>query len=153
MTVHLDIHNLASATVAAQRTKTSIQCSINFRQRKGNYLQTKTSSSNQKHQQTKDSHSTSKNDKQFTSTSKRSKFVAEEQQSSTISNKSRQDKIKRRVQNFLKFWEIVAAATIGDYVVNPDFQTISSLSNRLLDNKTSMLNSSRCLDFSNGKYM
>ena len=31
---------------------------------------------------------------------KRSKFVAKEQQSSAIPNKSRQDKIKRRVQNF-----------------------------------------------------
>ena len=42
---------------------------------------------------------------------KRSKFVAEEQQSSAIPNKSRQDKIKRRVQNFKKIGKIVAAAT------------------------------------------
>ena len=82
----------------------SIHCSINFRQRKGNYLQTKTSSSNQKHQQTKDSHSTSENAKHLTSIHpQRSKPIEEEQQSSVIPNKSRQDKIKRRVQNCKKF--------------------------------------------------
>ena len=65
----------------------------------------------------------------------------------------RQDKIKRRVQNFKKIGKIVAAATIGDYLVNPNLWTISSLSNRLFDSKTNMLNSSICLDFPNGKYM
>ena len=53
----------------------------------------------------------------------------------------------------LKIWEKVVAATIGDYLVNPYLWTISSLSNRLLDNKTNMLNSSRCPDFLNGKCM
>ena len=30
---------------------------------------------------------------------------------------------KRRVPNFFEFWENVAAATIGDYLVNPIFLT------------------------------
>ena len=30
---------------------------------------------------------------------------------------------KRRVPNFFEFWENVAAATIGDYLVNPSFLT------------------------------
>ena len=67
MTVHRDIHNLASATAATYRTMAPIHCSINFRQQKENYLQTKTSSSNQKHQQTKGSHSTFENAKHLTS--------------------------------------------------------------------------------------
>ena len=32
---------------------------------------------------------------------------------------------------FLEIWEIVVGATIGDYLVNTDLWTISSLSNRL----------------------
>ena len=62
-------------------------------------------------------------------------------------------KFKRRVQNFKIFGKIVAATTIGDYLVNLDLWIISSLSDRLFDNRTNMLNSSRCLDFPNGKYM
>ena len=46
-------------------------------------------------------------------------------------NNPRLDKIKRRVQFFLEIWEIVAATTIGDYLVNTDLWTISSLSNKL----------------------
>ena len=53
----------------------------------------------------------------------------------------------------MKLGKQVAAATIGDYLVNPNLYKISSLSNRLFDNKNNMLNSSRCLDFSNGKCM
>ena len=65
-----------------------------------------------------------------------------------------QDKINKEGPIFFfKFGKIVAAATIGDYHVNLDLWTISSLSNRLFDNKINMLNSSRCLDFPNGKYM
>ena len=47
------------------------------------------------------------------------------------SNNPGLDKIERRVQFFLEIWEIVAAATIGDYLVNPDVWKTSSLSNRL----------------------
>ena len=69
------------------------------------------------------------------------------------SNKHGLDKMERRVQNFKNLGKNVAAATIGDYLVNTDLWTTSSLSNRLFDNKTSMLNSSRCMDFPNGKCM
>ena len=54
---------------------------------------------------------------------------------------------------FLEIWEIVAAATIGDYLVNPDLWINFVLSNRPFRNETNMLNSSRCLYFPNGKYM
>ena len=37
-----------------------------------------------------------------------------------ILNKLGLDKIKRRVQFFFKFGKQVAAATIGDYLVNPE---------------------------------
>ena len=70
------------------------------------------------------------------SNSRKSEFVAEEKTEFKKPNKSRQDKIKRRVQNFKKIGEKVAATTIGDYLVNPDLWTIYSLSNRLFDNKT-----------------
>ena len=64
------------------------------------------------------------------------------------------DKIKSKGGfKILKIWEIVAAATIGDYLVNTELWTISSLSNRLFDNKINMLNFSRCLGFPNAKYM
>ena len=56
----------------------------------------------------------------------------------------------RRGPKFKKFGETVAAATIGDYLVNLDLWTISSLDNRLFDNKTTMLNSSRYMDFPKG---
>ena len=46
----------------------------------------------------------------------------------------------------MTFGKIVAATTIGDYLVNLDLWTISSLSNILFDNKTIMLNSSRYMD-------
>ena len=59
----------------------------------------------------------------------------------------------RRGPKFKKFGETVAAATIGDYLVNLDLWTISSLVNRLLDNKTTMLNSSRYMDFSKAIYV
>ena len=68
-------------------------------------------------------------------------------------NNPTQDKIKKGGCKILKFGKIVTAETIGDYLVNPYFWTISSLSNRLFDNKANMLNPSRCLDFPNGKYM
>ena len=48
---------------------------------------------------------------------------------------------------------MVVAATIGDYLVNIDLWTTTSLSNRLFNNKNNMLNSSRCMDFPNGRYM
>ena len=47
----------------------------------------------------------------------------------------RKDKIKRRDQNFKKFGKTVAAATIGDYLVNLDLWTIYSLNNRLFKNQ------------------
>ena len=50
-------------------------------------------------------------------------------------NNPRQDKIKKGGSQILEFGKKVAAATIGDYLVNPDLWTISSLSNRLFDNK------------------
>ena len=51
----------------------------------------------------------------------KSKFVAEGQQISEIQNNPRQDKMKRRVQNVSKLWEKkFVAATIGDYLVNPE---------------------------------
>ena len=56
-------------------------------------------------------------------------------------------------QNLKKIGKKVAAITIGDYPVNIDLWKTSSFSNRLFDIKTNMLNSSRCLDFPNGKYM
>ena len=56
----------------------------------------------------------------------------------------------RRGPKFKKFGETVAAATIGDYLVNLDLSTISSLDNKLFDNKTTMLNSSRYMDFPKG---
>ena len=59
----------------------------------------------------------------------------------------------RRGPKFKKFGETVAAATIGDYLVNLDLWTISSLDNRLFDNKTTMLNSSRYMDFPKRRYM
>ena len=68
-------------------------------------------------------------------------------------NKLGLDKIKRRVQNFTSLGKKVAATTIGNYLVNTDLWTISFLSNKLFDNKNDKLNSSRCLDFSNGKSM
>jgi len=95
MTVHRDIHNLASATAATYRTMAPIHCSINFRQRKGNYLQTKTSSSNQKHQQTKYSHSTSKNAKHLMSIHPQNIQTCSRSGTTKFSNpsKSKQDKI------------------------------------------------------------
>ena len=53
----------------------------------------------------------------------------------------------------LKNWEKVVAVTIGDYLVNPDLWTNLFLSNQLFNNTTNMLNSSRCMDFPNGKDM
>ena len=89
------------------------------------------------------------------STSKQSKIVVEgrQQQSSWIQTILGKITIKRRVQNFKNLGKTVAATTIGDYLVNLDLWTIYSLSNRLFDNKTNMLSSSRCLDFPNGKCM
>ena len=85
---------------------------------------------------------------------KQSKFIAEAKKAEFSNpNNPKQDKIKKGGSKILKFWEIVAAATIGDYLVNPDLWTISSLSNKLFDDKTNMLNSSRCLDFPNGTYV
>ena len=49
--------------------------------------------------------------------------------------------------------EKVAAATIGDYLVNLDLWTIYSLSSRLFDNKTTILNSSRYMDFPKAIYV
>ena len=86
---------------------------------------------------------------QLNSTPQDPKFVAEDkvvQQSQTNPGKV---KLKGG-SKILKNWENVAAATIGDYLVNPDLWTISSLSNKLFNNKTNMLNSYRCLDFPNG---
>ena len=56
----------------------------------------------------------------------------------------------RRAPKFKKFGETVVAATIGYYLVNLDLWKISSLDNRLFDNKATMLNSSRYMDFPKG---
>ena len=67
---------------------------------------------------------------------KRSKFVAEGKTTFSNPNNPMQDKINKEGPNFFKkIGKIVAAARIGDYLVNPDLWTISSLSNRLFDNK------------------
>ena len=46
-------------------------------------------------------------------------------------NNPRQDKIKKGGSQIITFRKKVAAATIGDYLVNTDLWTTSSLSNRL----------------------
>ena len=88
------------------------------------------------------------------SNSRKSKFVAKGKNRVQETQKN-PSKIKSKGGSkiFQKFGKKVVAATIGDYLVNPDLWTISSLNNRLFDNKNNMLNSSRCLDFSNGKCM
>ena len=103
-------------------TTAPIHCPINFRWKK--YLETKTSSLIQQHQQKKDNHSASENDQQFT--------LNQPQKNQTRSrgttrfrnpNKSRQQKIKRRVQNFKKFGKTLQLQHhpiyIGDYPVLP----------------------------------
>ena len=92
--------------------------------------------------------------KQLTSIQpQKSKFVVEEKQSSGIETIPGKIKSKGGSKSFQKFGKKIAAATIGDYLVNPYLWTTSSLSNKLFDNKTNMLNSSRCLDFPNGTYV
>ena len=59
----------------------------------------------------------------------------------------------RRGPKFKKLGRTVAAATIGENLVNLDLWITTSLSNRLFNNKINMLNSSRCMDFPNGRYM
>ena len=87
------------------------------------------------------------------STSSNPNLSQREKQSSAIKTILGKITSKRRVQNFEKFGKKVAAATIGDYLVNSDLWKTASLSNRLFDSKTNTLNSSRCLDFPNGKCM
>ena len=84
----------------------------------------------------------------------KSKFVAEEKQSSGIQKIPGKIKLKGGSKFFQKFGKKVAAATIGDYLVNIDLWTTSLFEQHtVLTINTNMLNSSSCLDFPNDKCM
>ena len=64
---------------------------------------------------------TPENGKQFTPIQPHKiQICSRRQQSSAIQTNLSKTKFKRRVQIFKKNWKIVAAATIGDYLVNRD---------------------------------
>ena len=88
---------------------------------KGNHPQIKNFKfHSQKHWQTKSSFSKRRKTVDLNSTSNNPKYSRGKKTKFINPNTPRQDKIKRRVQNFKKFGKKVAAATIGDYLVNPD---------------------------------
>ena len=66
---------------------------------------------------------------------KQSKFVAKGKIEFSNPNNPMRDKISKEGPKFQIFWKTATAATIGNYMVNLDLWTISSLKNRLFDNK------------------
>ena len=66
---------------------------------------------------------------------------------------SRKDKIKKEAPKFQKIWEKSCSCNNWRLPGEPRSLDNFFLKYRLFNNKINMLNSSRCMDFPNGRYM